>query len=71
MEAAHIVDKVRKNDFLLFPHAAAYLIRYDPQFITPYLERYATADFTKEELERLGDIRPEYISTEARKLLDK
>lgn len=59
-----------ENDFLLFPHAAAYLIRYDPQFITPYLERYANADFTKEELERLGDIRPEYISTEARKLLD-
>jgi hypothetical protein len=36
-------------------------LNYDPDFIVPYIERYAKGEFTDSEVEYSSDYRPEYI----------
>lgn len=44
-----------------FEYGCDYLLKYDPNFITPYINRYATGEFTENEKNTNADIRAEYM----------
>lgn len=56
------------NDFHCFEYGAAYLIKYAPEFIAPYIERFSQGAFTEQELAQMGSIRPDYVQSVARRL---
>jgi len=58
------------GDFHCFEHGAGYLKKYDPEFIQPYITRYARGEFTLKEQKDMGDIRPEYVREVAQRLND-
>ncbi len=58
-------------NFEVFAYGSPYLQKYDPAFIEPYIERYAKGDFTQQELENMGSIRPAYVQGVARRLADR
>ncbi len=63
-------ETVEKNLFYVFPYNAQYLIKWDKEYITPYLGSFVEMDFSlKEQIEENG-LRPEYVQMEASKLLD-
>ena len=45
-----------------FEYISKYIMKYDPEFAKPYIERYCTGEFTDSELQQIGSIRPEYIT---------
>ena len=42
-------------------------MRYDSDFIQPYLRRYIVSDFTSEELSQAGEISIDYITKTAQR----
>lgn len=42
-------------------------MRYDSDFIQPYLRRYIVSDFTSEELSQVGEISIDYITKTAQR----
>jgi len=58
------------GDFHCFEHGAGYLKKYNPEFIQPYITRYACGEFTLKEQKDMGDIRPEYVREAAQRLND-
>lgn len=63
-------ETVEKNLFYVFPYNAQYLIKWDKEIMTPYLESFVEMDSSlKEQVEENG-LRPEYVQMEASKLLD-
>ena len=63
-------ETVEKNLFYVFPYNAQYLIKWDKEYITPYLGSFVEMDSSlKEQVEENG-LRPEYVQMEASKLLD-
>ncbi len=46
-------------------------MRFDPDFASPYIERYAKNEFTENERSNMGEISPEYIAKIARGLAEK
>ncbi len=57
------------RDLNCFEHGCAYLLKYAPDFIKPYIERYAIGEFTYGERQGMRDIRPEYMQEVARRYL--
>jgi hypothetical protein len=55
------------GDFYCFEYGSEYLLKYAPDFIRPFIERYAKGAFTDQELKDMGDIRPEYVQELARR----
>lgn len=53
--------KIEEGNFDYFEHGYEYLLKYDSDFIKPYIERYSNGDFTEEELELNKGINPEFI----------
>lgn len=51
-----------------FEYIAEYILKYDPDFIMPYIERYSAGEFTAEELEKNPEIQTEYITKCAKQL---
>lgn len=47
--------------FDYFEYGCEYLLRYDPEFIKPYIARYAKGDFTENELAVNEDIKTDYM----------
>lgn len=45
-----------------FEYISKYIMKYDPEFAKPYIERYCAGEFTDSELQQIGSIRPEYIT---------
>ena len=45
-----------------FEYISKYIMKYDPEFAKPYIERYCAGEFTNSELQQIGSIRPEYIT---------
>jgi len=63
-------ETVEKNLFYVFPYNAQYLIKWDKEYITPYLGSFVEMDFSlKEQIEENG-LRPEYVQMEAIRLLN-
>lgn len=63
-------ETVEKNLFYAFPYNAQYLMKWDKEIMTPYLESFVEMDSSlKEQVEENG-LRPEYVQMEASKLLD-
>lgn len=63
-------ETVEKNLFYVFPYNAQYLMKWDKEIMTPYLESFVEMDSSlKEQVEENG-LRPEYVQMEASKLLD-
>ena len=64
---------VEKKDWNYFEFCAEYLLKYDKEFIIPYIERYVENEFSKEEksLPYNDEVRTEYIYSVASKLSDK
>ena len=56
------------GDFHCFEHGTVYLEKYEPEFIQPYIARYANGEFTVKERKDMGDIRPEYVREVAQRL---
>ncbi len=52
-----------QGNIVAFDYAAEYLKKYDPDFIEPYIKRYADGEFTEAEREfiRLYEYREEYL----------
>lgn len=50
-----------------FEYGCDYLLKYDPEFIKPYIERYAKGEFTETELEISNNIKTEYMISFAQK----
>ena len=48
--------------FEFFEYICEYILKYDPAFIEPYLERYCIGDFSNTEFQQMGDINPDYIT---------
>ncbi len=44
-----------------FEYGCEYLLKYDPEFIKPYIERYTKGDFSDNELNLNKDIKTEYM----------
>ncbi len=55
------------GDFYCFEYGSEYLLKHAPDFIRPYIERYAKGAFTDQDLKGMGDIRPEYVQKVARR----
>ena len=53
--------------FDYFEYGCEYLLKYDPQFIKPYITRYANGNFTDTELAVNKDIKTEYMVNVANK----
>ena len=51
-----------------FEYGCDYLLKCDPEFIKPYIERYAKGEFTEIELETNNDIKTEYMVNFAQKI---
>ncbi len=71
----HMLTEVLKQgiiygDFHCFEHGAGYLKKFDPEFVQPYIARYARGEFTLKEQKDMGDIRPEYVREVAQRLND-
>lgn len=64
-------NRAEAGDLRLFEQCAAYLCRYDADFILPYLQRYARREFTGTEREALKEIREDYIYRVATELLQR
>ena len=60
---------IMSRDLNCFEHGCAYLLKYAPDFIKPYIERYAIGEFTYGERQGMRDIRPEYMQEVARRYL--
>ena len=54
-----------------FEYVADYVMRFDPDFASPYIERYAKNEFTENERSNMGEISPGYIAKIARGLAEK
>lgn len=54
---------IAQGNIVAFDYAAEYLKKYDPDFIEPYIKRYAGGEFTEAEREfiRLYEYREEYL----------
>lgn len=50
-----------------FEYICSYIMRYDSDFIQPYLRRYIVSDFTSEELSQVGEISIDYITKTAQR----
>ena len=59
-------DRIENGDWDFFEHAGAYLLWYAPEFIQPYIDRYAAGEFTGEELNK--EIKSSYIQEIAQSL---
>lgn len=53
-----------------FENVAPYLLKYEPDLIKPYIERYSEMDLTPEEVEQLEGLKPEYIARVASELAE-
>lgn len=63
--------RIAYGDMRFFDYGYEYLLRFDPEFILPYIERYAAGDFTQRELEYSCDYRPEYIQSLATNVISR
>ena len=62
-------ETVEKKLFFVFPYNAQYLMKWDKEYMTPYLESFVGMDSSlKEQIEESG-LRPEYVQMEAIRLL--
>ena len=52
---------VSRGEMVRFEYVYPYLMKYSPEFIKPYLERYSAGDFTENEKAQMRDINPEYL----------
>jgi oligoribonuclease NrnB/cAMP/cGMP phosphodiesterase (DHH superfamily) len=53
-----ILEHLLENGNLFaFEHGYEYLIKYDQEFIQPYIERYAQGDYNKAELKYINNLR--------------
>lgn len=69
-ELIQFLERLQKESLWPCPEFGfKYLLKWDYDFIQPYLARYANGNFTKEELENNPDYRPDYIMQLATKLL--
>lgn len=59
---------ILNGDYHCFEYGSVYLLKYAPDFIKPYIERFAKGAFTNQERSDMGEIRPEYVQELARKL---
>lgn len=50
-----------------FEYICSYIMRYDSDFVQPYLRRYIVSDFTSEELSQAGEISIDYITKTAQR----
>lgn len=55
------LDRVSSGDWRFFEHSLEYLLKYEPDFIMPYIQRYADGKFTDRELEYSRNYNPDYI----------
>ncbi len=60
---------LEEPDWEEFENVCTYLLRYDPDFIKPILERYSAGQFYQYELDYNPSIMPEYAMKSAEKLL--
>lgn len=55
------LDRVSNGDWRFFEHGLEYLLKYEPDFIMPYIQRYADGKFTDRELKYSRNYNPNYI----------
>ncbi len=66
-----ILEKLITDGYFdYFEYGCEYLLKYDPQFIKPYITRYANGNFTDTELAVNKDIKTEYMVNVAKGYLD-
>ena len=53
-----------------FEYGSKYLLKYDPEFIKPYIQRYANGDFSDNELQLNKDIKTEYMIDFANRMVE-
>lgn len=67
-----ILETIVSDGYLVFfDDIGKYMIKYDGDFIKPYIIRYASGDFTQKELKQIKDVKPEYVQEISSKLLEK
>lgn len=59
---------IQKGDFEYFEYGSSYLLKYDYEFIEPYINRYRMGKFTENELNINNNIKQEYIIDFAKSL---
>ena len=64
-------NMVEEGRFEFFEYICEYILKYDPAFIEPYLERYCIGDFSNTELQQMGDINPDYITKCAKQFVSQ
>lgn len=53
------IDMLSRGDLGFFEYGLDYMMKYEPELMTMYIERYAAGDFTEQE--QAGDYNTEYI----------
>lgn len=64
-------ERITFGDWRFFEYGCEYLLKYDADFIMPYMERYAQGEFAPFELEYSKDYNPEYIQTFAANIIQE
>lgn len=54
-----------------FDYIGEYILKYDPEFIEPYLEHYSLGEFTQEELQKNPEIQTDYITKCAKQIANQ
>ena len=64
-------ERITFGDWRFFEYGCEYLLKYDADFILPYMERYAQGEFAPFELEYSKDYNPEYIQAFAANIIQE
>lgn len=64
-------ERIAFGDWRFFEYGCEYLLKYDADFILPYMERYAQGEFAPFELEYSKDYNPEYIQAFAANMIQE
>lgn len=65
------IERITAGDWRFFEYGYEYLLKFEPEFIKPYMERYAAGEFTDSEVKYNSEYRPAYIQKIAMKALER